>query len=33
MKENKLVDLSKQFAIDIITLCSDVKESKKEISC
>lgn len=29
MKENKLVDLSKQFAIDIVRLCNDLKENKK----
>ena len=29
MKENKLVDLSKQFAVDIVNLCTDIKESKK----
>ena len=28
MKENKLVDLSKQFAIDIINLCSRIKENR-----
>ena len=29
MKENILVDLSKEFAIDIINLCSDIKENRK----
>ena len=29
MKENLLVDLSKQFAIDIINLCTDIKENRK----
>ena len=29
MKENKLVDFSKQFAVDIITLCTKLKESRK----
>ncbi len=29
MKENKLVDLSKQFAIDIVNICTEVKESRK----
>lgn len=29
MKENKLVDLSKQFAVDIINLCTEVKENRK----
>ncbi len=29
MKENKLIDLSKQFAIDVITLCNKTKEAKK----
>ena len=29
MKENPLVDLSKEFAIDIINLCADIKENRK----
>ena len=29
MKENFLVDLSKQFAVDIVNLCTDVKENRK----
>ncbi|MBQ7035020.1 MAG: four helix bundle protein [Clostridia bacterium] len=29
MKENLLVDLSKQFAVDIVKLCSDIKEHRK----
>ena len=29
MKENILVDLSKEFAVDIVNLCSDMKENKK----
>lgn len=29
MKENKLVDFSKQFAVDIVELCTEIKESKK----
>lgn len=29
MKENRLVDLSKQFAIDIVGVCTEIKESKK----
>lgn len=29
MKENILIDLSKQFAIDIVNLCTDVKENRK----
>lgn len=29
MKENKLVELSKQFAVDIINLCAKIKEGKK----
>ncbi len=29
MKENKLVDLSKQFAVDIVNLCTEIKENKK----
>ena len=29
MKQNKLVILSKQFAVDIVNLCSDMKENKK----
>lgn len=30
MKENKLVDLSRQFAVEIINFCTDLKEQKKE---
>ena len=29
MKENKLIDLSKEFAIDIVNLCADIKENRK----
>lgn len=29
MKENKLVELSKNFAIDIINICTQIKENKK----
>ena len=29
MKENFLVDLSKQFAVDIVNPCTDVKENRK----
>ncbi|MBE6741906.1 MAG: four helix bundle protein [Ruminococcaceae bacterium] len=29
MKDNKLIDLSKEFAIDIINLCADIKENRK----
>ncbi len=29
MKENILVDLSKQFAVDIVNLCTDIKENRK----
>ncbi|MBQ8392902.1 MAG: four helix bundle protein [Clostridia bacterium] len=29
MKENYLVDLSKQFAVDIVNLCTDIKENRK----
>ena len=29
MKENKLVDLSKQFAVDIVNLCNNIRENKK----
>ena len=29
MKENFLVDLSKQFAVDIVNLCTDIKENRK----
>ena len=29
MKENKLVDLSKQFAVDIVNLCTDIKENRE----
>ena len=29
MKENKLVEISKQFAVDIVTVCSEITESRK----
>ncbi len=29
MKENLLIDLSKQFAVDVVNLCSDIKENRK----
>lgn len=29
MKENILVDLSKKFAVEIVLLCTDIKEKKK----
>ena len=29
MKENALVDLSRQFAVDIVNLCADIKENRK----
>ena len=29
MKENKLVDLSKQFAVDIVNLCTEKRENRK----
>ena len=29
MKENKLVDLSKQFAVDVVKLCTEIKENRK----
>ena len=29
MKENFLVDISKQFAVDIVNLCTDIKENRK----
>ena len=29
MKENFLVNLSKQFAVDIVNLCTDIKENRK----
>lgn len=29
MKENALVDLSKQFAVDIVNLCTDIKDNRK----
>ena len=29
MKENKLVDLSKQFAVDIVNLCTEIRDNKK----
>jgi hypothetical protein len=32
MKENKLVDLSKQFAVDVVNLCTEIKENRKGYS-
>lgn len=29
MKENALVDLSKQFAVDIVNICTEIKEHRK----
>ena len=29
MKENVLIDLSKQFAVDIVKLCTDIKEHRR----
>ena len=29
MKENILVDLSKQFAVDVVNLCTEIKEHRK----
>lgn len=29
MKENMLINLSKQFAVDVVNLCTRIKESKK----
>ena len=29
MKENFLVDLSKEFAVDIVNLCTDIKDNRK----
>ncbi|MDD4688380.1 MAG: four helix bundle protein [Eubacteriales bacterium] len=29
MNENKLVDLSKRFAVDVVNLCMEVKEKRK----
>ena len=29
MKENILIDLSKQFAVDVVTLCTEIKENRK----
>lgn len=31
MKENLLVDLSKQFAVDIVNLCTEIKKGKSNI--
>jgi hypothetical protein len=31
MKENFLVDLSKQFAVDIVNLCTDIKEIEQAL--
>ena len=29
MKENLLIDLSKQFAVDVVNLCAEIKEHRK----
>ena len=29
MKENMLIDLSKQFAVDVVNLCTEIKEHRK----
>ena len=29
MKQNLLVDLSRQFAVDVVNLCTDIKEHRK----
>ena len=29
MKENLLVDLSKQIAVDVVNLCTEIKENRK----
>ena len=29
MKENKLIELSKMLAVDIVNLCTDIKENRK----
>ena len=29
MKENKLVEISKQFAVDVVVICADIKENTK----
>ncbi len=29
MKDNKLVDFSKQFAVDVINLCTEIRENRK----
>ena len=29
MKENILVDLSKQFAVDVVNLCTEIKQNRK----
>lgn len=29
MKENVLIELSKQFAVDVVTLCTEIKEHRK----
>ena len=29
MRKNILIDLSKQFAVDIVNLCTDIKENRK----
>ncbi|MBO7326470.1 MAG: four helix bundle protein [Clostridia bacterium] len=29
MKENKLVEISKQFAVDVVEICTNIKENRK----
>ena len=29
MKENLLIQLSKKFAVDVVNLCSEIKEKRK----
>ena len=33
MKENKLIELSKMFAVDIVNLCTEKKKIEKEMFC
>ena len=33
MKENKLIELSKMFAVDIVNLCTDIKKTGREMFC
>ena len=33
MSDNQLVNLSKRFAVDIVNICTKIKEEKKVANC